>query len=132
MDPILSEPSVSKKALWTGFIMSALPVLALVMSGVMKITKPAPVLQGFVHFGYPESTVIPLGVTEIACTALYLIPQTSILGAILVTGYLGGAIATTFRVGDQFAPAVILGVLVWGGLYMRDPRIRALIPLRAR
>jgi hypothetical protein len=112
--------------------MSALPVLALVMSGVMKLMKPAPVLQGFAHFGYQEAAVIPLGILEIGCTVLYVIPQTSILGAILVTGYLGGAVATTFRVGDGYAPQVILGVLVWGGLFMRDPRIRALIPLRRR
>jgi hypothetical protein len=130
MDSDPSPPSVSKAALWTGCAMSALPVLALVMSAVMKLMKSAPVLQGFAHFGYQEGTIIPLGIVELGCAVLYVIPQTSILGAILCTGYLGGAIATTFRVGEGYAPALILGVLVWGGLFMRDPRIRALIPIR--
>jgi hypothetical protein len=130
MDSNPSPSIVSKGALWTGYVMSALPVLALLMSGVMKLMKPAPVLQGFAHFGYQDGAIIPLGILEIACTIIYLIPQTSVLGAILVTGYLGGAVATTFRVGDGYAPQVILGVLVWGGLFMRDPRMRALIPIR--
>jgi hypothetical protein len=125
-----SAPAVSKAARWTGCAMSALPVLALVMSGVMKLMKSAPVLQGFAHFGYQEATIIPLGVVEIACAVLYVIPPTAVLGAILATGYLGGAIATTYRVGENCAPAIILGVLIWGGLFMRDPRVRALIPIR--
>jgi hypothetical protein len=132
MDSNPSPPMVSKAALWTGYAMSALPVLALTMSGVMKIMKPAPVIEGFTHFGYPGASIVPLGITELACAILYLFPQTSVLGAILATGYLGGAVATTFRVGDSFAPVVILGILVWGGLFMRDPRIRVLIPLRRR
>jgi DoxX-like family len=122
--------AVSKKTLWTGYVMSALPVIALVMSGVMKLTKSATVVQGFAHFGYQEASIIPLGILEIACTVLYLVPQTSILGAILVTGYFGGATATTYRIGEGWAPTVILGILVWGGLFMRDPRLRALIPIR--
>jgi hypothetical protein len=132
MDSNPSKPTVSKPALWIGCAMSALPVLALVMSGVMKIMKSAPVIQGFTHFGYQDASIVPLGILEIGCAMLYVIPQTSILGAILVTGYLGGAVATTYRVGEGYAPQVILGVLVWGGLFMRDPRIRALIPLRRR
>jgi DoxX-like family len=122
--------SVSKKAMWTGYIMSALPVLALVMSAVMKFMKPAPVVQGFAHLGYLESTAFNLGILEIACTVVYLIPQTSVLGAILLTGYLGGATASTFRVGDPWVMTVALGILIWGGLFMRDPRLRALIPIR--
>jgi hypothetical protein len=121
---------VSKKAMWTGYAMSALPVLALVMSAVMKFLKPAPVVQGFAHLGYLEASAFNLGVVELACTLLYLVPQTSFLGAILLTGYLGGATASTFRVGDQWVATVILGVLVWGGLFMRDRRLRALIPIR--
>jgi len=112
--------------------MSALPVLALVMSGVMKIMKTKEVLQGFAHFGFPEATIVPLGFVEIACAVIYLIPGTSILGAILITGYMGGAIATTFRLGEGWLPGVIVGVLAWGGLFMREPRLRALIPLRRR
>jgi hypothetical protein len=122
---------VSKKVLWASYIMSAVPVLMLLMSAVMKFAKPPPVVQGFVHLGYGDASVNVLGALEIACTVVYLIPSTCVLGAILLTGYLGGATASTYRVGDPtcFMPAV-LGVLVWGGLFLRDPRIRRLIPLR--
>ena len=108
-------PAVSKTALWTGYLMSALPLLALVASAVMKLTKGAAVVQGFAHFGYSEAVIVPLGVTEIACSVLYAIPRTSVLGAILITGYLGGATATTFRLGEGFLPTIILGILGWGG-----------------
>jgi DoxX-like family len=123
---------VSKKALWAGRIISALPVLMLLLSGVMKLMKPASVVQGFAHFGYPESVIFTLGIIELACTVIYVIPRTSVLGAILLTGYLGGATATNVRIGDPlfFVPAV-LGVLVWAGLFLRDDRLRALIPLRS-
>jgi hypothetical protein len=100
------------------------------MSAVMKFLKPAPVMQGFVHLGYSETVATPLGILELTCTALYLIPRTSYLGAILLTGYLGGATASTLRVGDSWLMAVALGVLVWGGLFLRDPRLRALVPFR--
>jgi hypothetical protein len=122
----------SKKMLWAGRIISALPVLMLLLSGVMKLMKPASVVQGFAHFGYPESVIFSIGIIELACTVVYLIPRTSVLGAILLTGYLGGATATNVRIGDPlfFVPAV-LGVLVWGGLYLRDAKLRALIQLRS-
>jgi hypothetical protein len=117
--------------LWFGRAMSAVPVLMLLMSGVMKLLKPQPVIDGFVHFGFPLGMIAGLGILEILCTVVYLIPGTSILGAILVTGYLGGATVTTLRVGDSSYPMpVILGILAWGGLYLRDPRLRALIPFR--
>jgi len=122
---------VSKKTLWAGRVVSALPVLMLLFSGVMKLMKPPSVLQGFAHFGYSESLVPVLGILEIACTLVYVIPRASVLGAILMTGYLGGATASNVRVGDPAVfITVILGVLVWGGLYLRDVRLRALIPLR--
>src|SRR5450432_3980366 len=88
-----SVPPVSKTAHWIGYAMSALPVFALVMSGAMKVMKTKEVLQGFTHFGYPESTIVPLGITEFVITVIYLIPGTSVLGAILISGYMGGAIA---------------------------------------
>lgn len=112
--------------------MSALPVLMLVMSAVMKFAKPQPVVESFAHLGIPETLALPLGILELVCTVIYLVPRTSVLGAILLTGYLGGATCTTLRVGDQFIPAVVLGVFVWGGLFLRDPRLRALIPLRRK
>ena len=123
---------ISKKQLWAGRIISALPVLLLLFSGVMKIMKPPSVLQGFARYGYPEVQIVALGILEIACTLIYVIPQTSYLGAILMTGYLGGATASNARVGDpSYFATVILGVLVWGGLYLRDTRLRALLPLRS-
>jgi hypothetical protein len=123
--------AVSKAALWTGRVISILPVLLLLMSGVMKLVKPPPVVDGFSHLGLPINLAVGLGIVELGCTIIYLIPRTSVLGAILLTGYLGGATCATLRVGDLFIPPVILGVLVWGGLYLRDLRVRALIPLRA-
>lgn len=125
-----SPVSVPKGQLWTGRVLSALPVLLLLMSGVMKLAKPAPVLEGFVRLGYPVGVIAPLGLVELGCTALYLIPRTSVLGAILLTGYLGGATATHVRAGEPFYGAVLAGVLVWGGLFFRELRLRDLIPLR--
>jgi DoxX-like protein len=113
-----------------GWIMSALPVLLLFFSAVMKIAKPAAVSEGFAHLGLPEHLALGLGILEIACTIVYLIPGTSILGAILLTGYLGGATVTHLRVGDPFMIPVVVGLLVWGGLFLHDARLRALIPLR--
>lgn len=121
----------SKTVLWAGRILSALPVLALVASGVMKLAKPAAVVEGFVHLGYDESLALYLGIVELTCTAIYVIPRSSVLGAILLTGYLGGATATHLRIGEAFYTPVILGVLVWGGLYLRDTRLKALVPLRS-
>jgi hypothetical protein len=121
---------VSKKLLWAGRIISALPVLVLLMSGVMKFVKPEPVVKGLKDLEWDESLALGLGILEISCTVVYAFPRTSVLGAVLLTGYLGGAIATHVRVHDQFVGPIILGVLVWGGLYLRDDRLRALLPLR--
>ncbi|MEK6282946.1 MAG: DoxX family protein [Acidobacteriota bacterium] len=125
---------VSKKMLWAGRIVSALPALFLLMDGVMKLVKPAVVVEGTVRLGYPETVILPLGIVLLACTVLYAIPLTSVLGAILLTGYLGGAVATHVRVGEGPFPVlfpVIIGLLIWGGLYLRDERLRALVPLRS-
>ena len=125
--------SVSKKRLWAGRIISALPTLFLLMDGAMKLAKPRQVVEATVQLGYPESVILPLGIVLLACTVLYVIPRTSVLGAILLTGYLGGAVATHVRVGEGWFPVllpVVFGVLIWGGLYLRDDRLRALIPLR--
>jgi hypothetical protein len=122
--------SVAKKQLWAARIMSALPALFLLVDGGMKLVKPAPVVEATVRLGYPESVIFGLGIVLLACTVVYLIPRTSILGAILLTGYLGGAVATQVRVGEGWFPIffpVILGVLVWGGLFLRDERLRILL-----
>ena len=132
MQSAVQTAPLSKKQLWAGRTISALPVLLLLFSGVMKLLKPAPVLQGFAHYGYPESLIVAIGILEIACTLIYVIPLTSYLGAILMTGYLGGATASNVRVGDpSYFVTVILGVLVWAGLYLRDARLRTLLPLRS-
>lgn len=121
---------VSKKMLWTGYIISALPVRMLLFSGVMKLVKPAPVVEGFVRLGSPESLALGSGIVELGCAVIYMIPRTSVLGAILLTGYLGGATATHVRIGEPFFAPIVLGILVWGGLFLRDDRLRALLPLR--
>jgi len=123
--------SISKTALWTGRVMSALPVLLVLFSSVMKLTKMAAVVEGFAKAGLSERLIIPVGIIELACVVVYLIPRTAVLGAILMTGLLGGATITTLRIGDATYPMpVILGMLAWGGLYFRDQRLRELLPLR--
>jgi len=123
---------VSKKLLWTGRVISAIPVLLMLFSAALKLAKPVGVVQGFVRAGYPESLILSLGILEMLCCVVYMIPRTSILGAILMTGYLGGATATNVRIGDpSYILTVLLGVFVWGGLYLRDARLRALLPLRS-
>ena len=131
MQPITQLVPVSKKRLWAGRIVSGLIVMFLLVDGVMKSMKARVAVEGTIHLGYPESVIVWLGIVLLACTLLYAIPRTSILGAILLTGYLGGAVATYVRVGDPlfshaFFP-VYLGVLVWGGLLLCDNRLRALI-----
>ncbi len=133
MKPNTQAVQVSKGRLWAGRIVSALPILFLLMDGVMKLFKPALVVEATVKLGYPENVIVPLGMVLTACTLLYVIPRTAVLGAILLTGYLGGAVATHVRVGEGLFPVIfpiIMGVLVWGGLWLRDDRLRALIPLR--
>lgn len=114
--------------------MSALPSLFLLVDGIMKLMKPPVVVETTVQLGYPESVIVGLGIVLLVCTALYVIPRTSVLGAILLTGYLGGAVATHVRVGGSLFSVVfpvILGALLWGGLVLRTPRLGALIPLKA-
>lgn len=117
--------------LWAGRVLSALPVLGLLMSAGMKLSQNPELVTNFVdHLGYPQSTLMVIGVVELVCALLYAIPQTSVLGAILLTGYLGGAVATHVRISEGFVPAALLGVLIWAGLFLRDARVRALLPLR--
>jgi hypothetical protein len=124
---------VSKTFLWTGRVVSVLAALFLLFDGISKLFKPAFVVEATIRLGYSEDVIVGLGVVLTASTLLYLIPQTSVLGAILLTGYLGGAVATHVRVGDPIFPIlfpIIFGGLIWGGLYLRDQRLRTLIPLR--
>jgi hypothetical protein len=128
---------VSKIGLWAGRIMSGLVIAFLALDVVFKFIRPAPppVVETMAHLGWSLNLAPVLGIILLVSTALYAIPITSVLGAILLTGYLGGAIATHLRVGDPLFSHVLfptyLGVLLWGGLYLRDDRLRALLPLRS-
>ena len=114
-----------------GWALTGLICLGLAMSAFFKFQQSPDVLKEFSgRFGYPDNTLVVIGCVEVACLLLYAFPRTSVLGAILLTGYLGGAIATHVRVEDAFLPPAIMGVLAWLGLYFRDPRLRALVPIR--
>jgi hypothetical protein len=132
MQSVTERTVASKKMLWAGRVASAIPALFVLFGAIPKVLVAAPVVEGFKQAGYPENLVLVVGIIELVCSVVYLIPRTRVLGAILMTGVLGGAIATNLRIGDPtlIAPA-ILGVLVWGGLYLRDERVRALIPRRS-
>jgi hypothetical protein len=124
----------SKAMLWTGWVMSGLPAAFLLVDGIMKLVKPDFVVEATKKIGFPESAIVGLGVVLVACTVLYVIPNTAILGAILLTGYLGGAVATHVHIGDgpfEITFPVIFGALLWGGLYLRDERLRSLVPWRS-
>jgi hypothetical protein len=122
----------SKKLFWIGWGVSILPVLMLVMSAGMKLSQSPDFAKDFeTNLGWPVGLLLPLATIELTCVALYLNPRTNVLGAILLTGYLGGATAAHVRIGDPMGAApVIIGVLVWLGLFLRDSRIRTIIPIR--
>ena len=126
--------SSSKGRIWSGRIMIGIVVLFLLFDGVLHLSNLPMVKEGALQFGYPPDIMVPLGIIQLLCLLLYIIPRTSILGAILLTGYLGGAIATHVRVGNPLFShtlfPVYLGILIWGGLYLLDGRLRALIPVR--
>jgi hypothetical protein len=120
----------SGKIVWTGRVITVLVSLLFLFSAAMKFMGGAEVKEGMTHLGLPESMIIPLGILEAACTVIYLIPATSVLGAILLAGYIGGAICTHWRVGDPFLPQVAIGLVIWLGIYLREHRLKTLIPLR--
>lgn len=126
----------SKKTLWTGHVLSGLAALFLLFDGIFKLLRPtpAPVVDAFNQLGYPPTLAVNIGLLLLACAVLYVIPRTAVLGAILLTGYLGGAVATNVRVGNPLFSHILfpvyMGLFVWGGLYFREERVRALIPLR--
>ena len=121
-----------KKTLWVGRILVALSALFLLFDAAGHLMVPAAVVEAFNRLGYPLSLSPALAIIELVCLVAYLIPRTAILGAILLTGYLGGAVATHLRVHDPVFDTlfpIIFGVLIWAGLYLRDQRLRALIPI---
>lgn len=128
------EPTVpvSKGRLWAGRIISALPALFLLLDAIGKLVKPKQVIDATVQLGYNENVIIPLGIVLLICTILYLVPRTAVLGAILLTGYLGGAVATHVRAGEGLFSIIfpiIFGILLWLGLYLRDPWLARVLPL---
>jgi|SRR5665213_2651050 len=118
------------KMVWVGRGLTTLAALPFMMSAVMKFMGGPQIVQGMSHFGWPESMLITLGILEAGSVVLYLIPRVSVLGAIVLTGYLGGAICTHLRIGEAVYMHVVIGILIWGGLYLRDSRLRELIPIR--
>jgi hypothetical protein len=126
--------AVYKKSLLTGRVMSGLAVAFLLMDGVMKLVKPTVVKDACAKLGYPESEIIGIGILLLICTIVYVIPRTSVFGAIMLTGYLGGAVASNVRIGEPLFSHVLfptyIAALLWVGLYLREPRLRALVPLR--
>lgn len=115
---------------WVGWVLGVLPCCLLVMSATFKFIQSEEVVKGFEAQDWPLNTAVPIGIAELASTILYLIPQTAVLGAILLVGYLGGATAVHVRLGEPFWMPVAMGVVLWLGLYLRDPRIRELVPWR--
>ena len=120
----------SRKMVWAGRVISALAVFPFIPSAVMKFTRPPAVIEGMAHLQLPETMILPLAILELSCVIVYLIPRVSVIGAILLTGYLGGAMLTHWRVGEPPLLHIVIGVLVWLGLWLREPRLRARLPQR--
>jgi hypothetical protein len=127
--PITEERQTTKGRRWTGLALSGIAILFLLFDSLGKLLEVAPVVEGTAQLGYPEGAIVPIGVILLLCVVTYAVPRTAILGAVLLTGYMGGAIATHVRVGSPLLTHVLfpvyVSVLVWLGLYLRDPRVRA-------
>jgi hypothetical protein len=129
-----SPGSVSMKSVWTGRIISGLITAFMIFDAVIHMMKPAPVVEAFAKLNFPLTLAVPLGIVELLCIVLYVIPSTSILGAILLTGYLGGEVAIQLPTGNPFFGEILfpvyIGVFLWGGIYLRDAKLRTLIPFQ--
>lgn len=130
-DPSHATTPPGKAALWGGRVLSFLVVAMLVMSASMKLTGGAEVTAGLDHLGFTSDKLAILAALELTCVLLYLVPHTAVLGAVLVTGYLGGAMSVHLRVGEPVHVPLLLGIVAWAGLYLREPRLRRLLPLRS-
>ena len=132
VSPPVSLPRPSKGVLWTGRVISALPVLMLLMGAIMTLARVPQAVEGTRQLGLSDRAGMLIGVTLLACTLLYIIPWTAVLGAILLVGYLGGAVFVHVHKGEhgQMWTPVVVGVLLWLGLLLREPRLRALLPFR--
>ncbi|HEU0104908.1 MAG TPA: DoxX family protein [Vicinamibacteria bacterium] len=122
--------ATSGKVVWVGWGLSIMASLLFLFSAFLKFKGGPDIDQAMTHLGLPASMVLPLGILELTCTVIYLIPATAVLGAILLAGYVGGTIVTCWRVGDPFIINIALGLVVWLGIYLREPRLKELIPLR--
>ena len=120
----------SKKLTWIGRVISILVSAMFIFSASFKFFDSPQLKEGFAHLGFPDRFAKPLGILELSCVVIYLIPQTAVIGAILLTGYLGGAICTHWRVGDPFYTHIVLGILIWLGVWLREDRLKPLMPLR--
>jgi hypothetical protein len=127
-EPAAAAPS--RRAVWGGRGISILASLLFLFSAAIKLKGGPDLAKGFQQLGLPDAMGTPLAVLEIACVAVYLVPATSVLGAVLLTGYLGGAICTHWRVGDSVIIHIFLGLLIWLGVYLQEPRLKVLIPIR--
>ena len=136
MHPDTQQVEMSRTRLWSARVMCSLAVLFLLFDSTLHLAKPPPVVEAFAKLGYPLSASVGIGLAELLCLAAYVIPQTAVLGGVLLTGLLGGAIATQVRAGNPAFEAYVfptlLGVLLWGGVWLRDRRLRALFPVRSR
>lgn len=126
----MQDPTPPRWQKILGIVLTVIPALMLTMSAAMKLTQNPEVVTGLAQAGFPAQVLVPLGVVELLGVILYVVPPTAVLGAVVLTGYLGGAVATHVRINDAFMTPVIIGVIVWAGLWLRDPRVRALLPLR--
>jgi DoxX-like family len=124
--------AIGGKMVWVGRVLLGLLSLLLGISAAMKFKGGAEVIEGMAHLGLSASLIVPLGILEISCVVIYLIPATSIVGAILLTGYIGGAILAHLRIGEPIFVQIALGICVWLALYLQENRLRELIPLRTR
>lgn len=120
----------SVKMTWAGRAAAVLAALPFVPSAAMKLIMHPEVVKGMAHLELPESMILPLGILELSCVVVYAIPATAVLGALLLTGYVGGAILTHLRIGEPVYMHIALGVLIWLGIWLREPRLRALLPFR--
>lgn len=131
----MSSASATSASTWIGRILAGLVVVILIADGLVQLIAPDMLKAEMEATGFPPGMALPLGIIMLVCALLYALPRTAVLGAILVTGFLGGAICTHFRLGELGSPpqliCLLLGVLTWGGLYLRDERMRALLPLAA-
>ena len=134
--PAIGRHTPKSATRWAGHVLSGLPVAFLIFDAAIKFAHPAFVTEASARIGFPDALCVPLGVILTACLALYLVPRTAVLGAVLLTGYLGGAVAIHARIGDPLLShtlfPIYFGVMLWGGLYLRDARVRAALGAASR